>query len=105
MSDTIYVVCGSVGEYSDRSEWMVAWYTTRDEATAHAEAAEAEARDLAVKRQELMEVDYLASCEPPHTPLDPFRDNDYCGQSATYGVAEIERGKWPFALPPKGGNP
>ena len=41
MSDTIYVVSYSSGEYSDRSEWMVAWYATEAEAVAHEAAFDA----------------------------------------------------------------
>ena len=104
MSDTIYVVCGSVGDYSDRTEWMVAWYSSEAEANAHREAASAEAIDLAKKRQEAIEADAPGCFEPEfvRTAIDPFRD-DFCGRAATYCVAKIERGKWPFNLPPKGG--
>ena len=48
MSDTIYVVSYSKGEYSDRNEWLAAWYDTEAEATAHKDAFNA-ARKRAIK--------------------------------------------------------
>jgi hypothetical protein len=96
VSDTIYVVCGSVGEYSDHTEWMVAWYSDESAAKAHADAAQAEAEQLTSAKTDRYDA--------TSTPLDPFRQRDYCGEWATYCVATIERGKWPFDLPPKGAS-
>lgn len=39
MSDTIWLVIGTVGEYSDRREWVAAAYRDRTLAEAHADAA------------------------------------------------------------------
>lgn len=36
MSDTVYVVSYSEGEYSDRQDWPGVWYPTQAEADAHA---------------------------------------------------------------------
>lgn len=93
---TIYLVCGTVGMYSDRTEWVVAWHETAADAEAHARAAESEAARLARKAH--------ATDSPwdydPKTQLDPFRERDYCGDPATYHVIQVERAKWPFPLPP-----
>lgn len=35
----IYIVVGYTGEFSDRTEWNVAAYTSRDKAEAHAKGA------------------------------------------------------------------
>lgn len=101
--DTIYVVCGSVGDYSDRTEWMVAWYSSEADADAHREAASAEAIELAKKRQEAIEAEAPGCFEPEfvRTAIVAFRD-DFFDRPAFYWVAKIERGKWPFDLPPRG---
>ncbi len=39
----IFIIFGTTGEYSDRSEWTVASYTDEDIAKGHVDAVEAEA--------------------------------------------------------------
>lgn len=105
MTEIIYLVCGDVGEYSDHSSWTVAWYPTEDEAKAHVAALE-EDNDAAATQ--LRDWDYDRPWGEREaivaTPLDPDR-SDYCGSLPTYSVAKIERGKWPFPLPPRGDAP
>ena len=105
-ADTIYLVCGDVGEYSDRSTWIVAWYPTEDEAKAHVTALD-ESNIVAREKLEAWfgeeDCDYADDKRAAilATPLDPQREA-YCGSLPTYSVAKIERGKWPFDLPPRG---
>lgn len=50
---TIYVVMGSHGEYSDRSEWMVAAYPDEQKAQEHVRSVEAALRAfIALEREE-----------------------------------------------------
>ena len=46
--ETIYVVHGRTGEYSDRTEWVVAAYTDEASARQHIEAATKRANELQV---------------------------------------------------------
>ncbi len=46
MSDAIYLVIGRTGEYSDRSEWTVCWFPTREEAEAHRDLCQRESDGL-----------------------------------------------------------
>lgn len=102
MSDTIYLVCGDVGEYSDRWTWIVAWYPTEDEAKAHVAALDADNAATLVALKALDdEWDYEDRAKVMATPLDPNRGDAY-GGLPSYSVATIERGKWPFPLPPRG---
>lgn len=44
--ETVFVVMGSTGEYSDRGEWSVVAYTVEADAKAHVERAQARAREI-----------------------------------------------------------
>lgn len=46
MNESVYVVMGSTGEYSDRGEWPVVAYSVEDDAKAHVERAQARAREI-----------------------------------------------------------
>lgn len=48
MTNQIYIVQGSTGEYSDHTEWVIAAYRKEEEAQAHVAAATARARELKV---------------------------------------------------------
>lgn len=60
----VYVVFGSTGEYSDRSEWPVAVYPVKREAEAHVALADKRARELCVSAD--------GRCD--YEALDNFRD-------------------------------
>lgn len=55
LAQRVYLVMGSTGEYSDRTEWCVAVYTNREQAELHAKLAYehlkqfCEARGIGVK--------------------------------------------------------
>ena len=46
--DTVYIVMGTTGEYSDREEWPVCAYTNEQAAQQHVEAAEKRAKEIEV---------------------------------------------------------
>jgi hypothetical protein len=86
---TIYIVQGSTGEYSDRTDWIVCAYTDKEKADEHATKAEAwgigyagrwEVRDYSAKEDVAMEND--------KNPFDPNFRQDYTGTS--YWVKECE---------------
>lgn len=43
---TLYIVVGTIGEYSDRREWMVAAYEDEELARRHVELASARGREI-----------------------------------------------------------
>ncbi len=49
MAEKIYVVMGTTGEWSDRTEWTVAAYIDEEEAKKHVELASEKANEEAVK--------------------------------------------------------
>ena len=63
---TIYVVMGTCGEYSDRTEWPVAAYTDEGLAKDHVKAATAKARELLALRD--------ASLLPPEQRVLKLQD-------------------------------
>jgi hypothetical protein len=46
MSETVFVVCGTSGEYSDRYEWVARAFRTEDAARSFIEATTARMMDL-----------------------------------------------------------
>lgn len=85
----IYIVMGTTGEYSERSEWPVCAYTDQQQAQKHAADASAVAREELVK----CEADgayYDAFDERRATvnPYDPNMDLNYNGTS--YFLYEVE---------------
>ncbi len=108
MSDTIYLVVGAAGCYSDSRTWTLAWYVRAADAHAHAEAAMAEASVIRA-RYETEDEDFDKPCgwrdALAKTAIDPLRDSYDIGDGLAYSVVAIERGKWPFALPSKRKEP
>lgn len=105
--ETIYVVVGESGSYSDHTTWMVAWYLDKDRAEAHVAAATAEVSRIYAPIADWGKA--RALCEPV-TYLTPYPDplpadvqfDPEMGCFNTYSVAELVRGKWPFDLPAEG---
>lgn len=100
MNDTIYLVVGKCGIYSDRTEWIVAWYEKDSDAHEHASAAKAEGLKIA---DEAAKNDGYPPLDAPNygrTQLDPFREW-YCG-GQDYAALDPLHVKWPFPLPEGG---
>ena len=86
MSDasTIYLVTGTCGEYSDRSEWYVCWYPTLAEAEAHVALCRAQVSELGEEGR------YDYDKQKKIMTADPYFQSDYTGTE--YAVCEVERG-------------
>jgi hypothetical protein len=85
----MYVVMGRTGEYSDRTEWLVAVYDDRAQAETHVALAECWLREHQVS----MNADHRL-----HVPYDarvkacPYDDAFRCDYTGTaYYVLEVER--------------
>lgn len=91
----IYIVSGSTGEYSDRTDWMVRAYASEDEAKRVVEEYSAKAKEVEV-RCDLPEDDpnhfdkskrWRDDFKWPHP--DPDFQMDYTGTSYAYGEIEL----------------
>lgn len=81
----IYVVTGSTGEYSDRTEWPVRAFRTQAQAEELVERASARARELFQERESKGGWGYDYSGKNAY---DPRMQMDYTG--TTYYVGEVE---------------
>ena len=79
----VYVVVGSTGEYSDRTEWIVCAYADEALARAHVKAAEREA-----KRIEATNSRYNHEPDDQAKAWDAGMVVDYTG--TLYWVSEVE---------------
>lgn len=70
---TIYVVMGTTGEYSDRTEWPVVAYTNESDARRHVELAGNEAKTIFATRKDRYSTDGIVN------PFDPKMEMDYMG--------------------------
>ena len=89
---TVYVVRGTAGEYSDRSEWLVCAYEDEVIARLHAEAARREAQRMHAlfrKRGFALEVDDLARAWDPQMKIH-HDDTDYTVEpvAVRYGLPD-----------------
>lgn len=88
---TIYVVQGTTGEYSGRSEWSVCAYTDLEMARAHVTLADDWARADHVRRQPSKRDKYgmyFDHGDGPPNPYDPSYRADYTG--TYYYLAEVD---------------
>lgn len=95
MSATIYIIIGTCGEYSDRSEWIVCWCATEAEATTYVDACRAEDRAL---EGDARDEARWGSGKP--SMLDKYWQTSYTGTE--YRVEAVERGVAPATTPPAG---
>src|SRR5690554_918315 len=93
MEQTIYLVMGSKGEYSDRDEWPVAAYTDEAEAQKHVEAAERRAKEIkASLGAEYWRYRTLTrEGKAEQNEWDPEMQIDYTGTSYFYYEAPLRR--------------
>ncbi len=82
--DTIWLVHGSTGQYSDHMEWIVCGYKTEEEAKRHSELAQARADEL--------NRDYANRWHLPKgaNEWDSFMRTDYNGTRYTYSMVEVK---------------
>lgn len=83
MTIPIYVVMGTTGEYSDRSQWPVKAYRTEASARVLVEKASERAREIEVATKG----SYRAMREAVNEH-DPHMDMDYTG--TTYYVMKVD---------------
>jgi hypothetical protein len=84
---TIYVVSGSTGEYSDRTEWMVRAFVSEDAAMNLAVKATARAKELELTRKSRYEGVEGAN------EHDPVMQMDYTGTTYRYDPVELDEGQ------------
>lgn len=86
-SETIYVVTGSTGEYSDRSEWLVYAFHTEEAAQAYVDL-------LGVERQKLPQRSWDwnddQKIELAMRAFDPRFSEDYTGTSWFVQAVELK---------------
>lgn len=88
---SIYVVMGSCGEYSDRTEWAVAWYPTREQADRHSDRAAEDAKRIEDWHKENDTFWHENGPRPEETnAYDPCMQWSYTG--ADYFVIEVPQG-------------
>ena len=80
----IYVVRGTTGEYSDRSEWSVVAFRTEERARERVLAATARAKEIEVTRVSR----YAAVKDINEFDLD--MEMDYTGTNYYYNEVELE---------------
>lgn len=81
----MYLVIGTTGEYSDRSEWPVAVYWEQGKAAEHAARAKARVAEI-VASPEWKAGRYCRGPKPENV-WDPNWEHDYTGTD--YTVAEV----------------
>jgi hypothetical protein len=84
----IYVVIGTTGEYSDRSEWLVSAYYSEDDAKQHVLRADEYAKTI---MSSMAHNSYDERMEArKNNPLDPSFDMDYTGTNYAYQELELK---------------
>jgi len=83
MKVKIWVVTGSSGEYSDRTEWNVCAYISEKHAQEHSANAQAKAN--------IFQTQYKNSWEIPKgaNEYDPYMGANYTGTSYTVNMVEL----------------
>jgi len=84
MIDKVWVLFGTTGEYSDRSEWVVRGYLNEADAEADCAALNAIAKDIGGGRDWASLHEAVAERLTPH---DASADMDYTGTE--YSVSEV----------------
>lgn len=79
----LFIVMGTTGEYSDRTEWPVVAYEDEEEAEKHVDAATRRAKELEVGRGSRYELS-----DKERSVYDPGMGMDYTGTD--YYVLEVE---------------
>lgn len=79
--ETVYVVRGSTGEYSDRSEWLVRAFINEDAAKDYAERCGQHARAFAERER-------IAGTYIDSDGQNPLDSNFHCDYTGTYYTVE-----------------
>lgn len=84
----IYVVTGTTGEYSDRSEWLVKAFTDEKKAEEFVNMASGLAREIELKRES--RYSGLDGIDPSEYAFDPHFSMYDTGTFYTYDSVELE---------------
>jgi hypothetical protein len=82
MSERIFLVQGTTGEYSDRSEWVVCAFRSKEKAEAHAHDAQWRAKEIEHSHQRYYHP------KQGENEFDPEMQMDYTGTA--YFLEECE---------------
>lgn len=85
MKRTIYVVVGTTGEYSDRSEWLVCAFVKEQDAKDLVVNASRRAQELAATRSSQYSIERAAN------EYDPKMEMDYTGTTYYYAPVELRK--------------
>ena len=85
MSELIYVVFGTTGEYSDRTEWLIKAFTTEEAAKELVAKATQRANEL------IATAPNRYSIKEGSNEFDPGMQVDYTGTSYFYEKVELDR--------------
>lgn len=85
----IYILQGSTGEYSDRTDWIVRAYTSKDEAEADCFKANDEAHAVMKTTESYWEI---TDKEISLLTVDPNAQFDYTGTSYWVKDCELKTG-------------
>lgn len=90
MSDSVWVVWGSNGEYSGRTQWPAAWCDTEAEAMALCARMNAASRAW---DKRMYGLGYSAMMELRPQAHEEIGDSCWCDGGTVYDVVEVPRGK------------
>lgn len=88
MSHDLWIVQGSSGEYSDRTEWPVCWFATEEEAVRYARLLEGADESLGADRDDWRKRDEVKARMA--RAGDPNWRSDYTG--TRYSVYSVPAG-------------
>ena len=86
----IYLVTGEMGEYSDRMEWLVCAYASRELAEKHMRAANAWIEDTKSKYDDWFDFRNAVREKETSSPYDPGLEDVYSLDGVEYCVSGVE---------------
>ena len=90
MRDSIHIVGGSTGEYSDLHEWVVCWFSDKETAESFAQHLREQLAASLERHSHLPKWESYRQARKEMESLDPDLSIDYNG--VTYGVFELREG-------------
>lgn len=84
MSNVVYVIQGTTGEYSDRNDWLVCAYHSREKAEEHTRKAMLRAKEIRGVGQ------FSYNVPQGVNEFDPNMQMDYTGTEYTVYEVEIQ---------------
>ena len=99
---SVWIITGAIGEYSDRSFWIVASFWTAEAAERYRAALQEDARRIVGTIKDAWDggeplpvcPEWAKNCEVDPDRLDQKWDTLYGGQAPVYTVQEIPHDQW-----------